>query len=453
MNIIVVGAGKIGVTVIARLVAEGHDVIAIDSDPSVIQQISNVYDVMCVCGNGVDWETLTEAGVKNTELLLAVTGSDEFNMLCCFMAKQLGAPHTIARIRNPEYNGKSLSFIKQTLGLSFSINPDAMAAKELFNLLQLPGAESVETFARRSFEMVEIILKPDSKLNGLTLMEMKKRFPAPYLVGTVQRENDSYIPDGSFRLQSGDRIGLSAAANQIEGILKMLGSKQSRSKNVMIIGAGRCAFYLTKMLLNSGVSVTVIDKDKAACEAFSELVPSAIVCLGDAADEAFLLEEGLETMDAFVSLTGIDQENILISHLAASRGVKKVITKINREEFSAIATKLGLDCIISPRQLIADIVTRYARALDNSKGSQMETLYSLMNGSAEALEFKVLEDFPYVNITLKDMKLKKNTLIAGIIRDKKVIIPGGNDVILPGDSIVVLTSGDRLGELAEMMES
>jgi len=452
MNIIIVGGGKIGTTILKNLVSEGHNVTAIDSDPRVIKEISNTYDVMCVCGNGVDWETLTEAKVENTQLLIAVTGSDEFNMLCCFMAKKMGVPNTIARIRNPEYNDQSLGFIKQTLGISFAINPDQLAAKELFNLLQLPGAESVETFSRKNFEMVELLLKADSPLNGLSLSEMKKKYPASYLVGAVGRENEVMIPNGSFVMQSGDRLGITAASSEVERLFRMLGTMQERARSAMIIGASRTAYYLAKMLLKSGCAVTIIEKNKETCESFAELLPEAVVICGDGAREELLLEEGLDSMDAFVTLTGIDEENILLSYQALSRGVKKVITKINREEFTEMATKLGLDCTISPRSLISDVLTRYARALENSMGSKIETLYKLMEGKAEAAEFLVGEDFSHCRIPLKDLKLKKNILVAGILRGRKVIIPAGSDCILPEDRVVILSADKVLSDLSDILE-
>ena len=453
MDIIIVGGGKVGTTILQDLVREGHNVVAIDSDPDAIGEISGIYDVMCVCGNGVDWETLTEAGVENAQLLIAATGSDEFNMLCCFMAKRLGAKNTIARIRNPEYNDKSLSFIKQTLDLSFAINPDSLAASELLHLLRMTGVESVETFSRKTFEIVELILKENSVLCGLSLMEMKKKYTASYLVGTVQRGGEAIIPDGAFILQSGDRIGLTAEPSEMEQLLRMLGISTERAKSVMIIGAGRTTFYLVKMLLASGCRVTIIEKNKEICEAMAEALPEAIVVCGDGAKEELLLEEGLDGMDAFVTLTGIDEENILLSYLAKSRGVPRVITKINREDFHSMAEKLGLDCIITPRNLVSGVLTRYARALQGAQGSsKIETLYKLGDGKVEALEFVVGEDFSFCHIPLKDLKIKKNILIAGIIRKRKALIPTGADCILPEDRVVVLAAGHVLSDLADIME-
>ncbi len=452
MNIILIGGGKIGTTILESLVAEGHNVVIVDNSPQVINQINNMYDVMCVCGNGVDWETLKEAGSDNTNLLIAVTGSDEFNMLCCLMAKKIGIPHTVARIRNPEYNDKSLAFMKQALDLSVSINPDFMAAREIFSILQLPAAESVETFSHRTFEIVELTLKDDSPLCGTSLMEMKKRFPGSYLVGTVQRDGEAFIPGGAFRLESGDRIGLTAAVAQVEKLLKMLGIAQEKAHNIMIVGASRCSYYLAKRLLANGAHVTIIDKNQEICQRFAEILPEAVIVCGDAAQEELLLEEGLDSADAFVTLTGIDEENILLSYLARSHGVEKTVTKINRDEFSVMAQKLSLDCIITPRDLVSNVVTRYARALENSMGCAVETLYRLMDGKAEALEFKVKEDYDFTEVPLKDLKLKQNVLIAGIIRERNVLIPGGNDCIRKGDRVVILTTGHKMTDLADIME-
>lgn len=452
MNIIIVGGGKIGCSILESLESENHDIVVIDSDPKVISELSNLYDVMSLCGNGVDWETLTEAGAEKTNLLIAVTGSDECNMLICYMAKKVGIPYTIARIRNPEYNDKSLGFIKQALDISFAVNPDAVAAKELFNLLQFPGAESIETFSRRNFELIEVVLKKNSVLHGMSLMEMRKKYPASYLVGIVQRGDEVYIPGGSFRLQSGDRVGITATASEIEKLFKMLGTMENRAKHVMIVGASRYAHYLTKLLLNTGANVTVIDQDRAVCQSFNEAIPEAVVICGDAASEELLMEEGLKSMDAFVALTGSDQENILISYLAASKGVKKVITKINREEFRSMAEKLGLECLVSPKHMISDILTRYARALAGSEGSQVETLYNLMDGKVEAIEFIVGDDFPSQNVTLKDLKLKKNILLAGIIRGRQVIIPAGSDHIQAGDRVVILSAGKTISRLSDILE-
>ncbi len=452
MRIIVVGCGKIGSTILASLVAEGHDVVAVDQTPAVIDELTNIYDVMGVCGNGADCETLSEAGVEKAELVVAATDSDERNMLCCFIARRMGAKHTIARIRTPGYNDQSLGFLRQQLDLSTSINPELLAAKELFSLLRLPSALNVETFSHGHFEMVELVIKEDSLLDGLSLIELRKKFQAMFLVCVVQRGEEVYIPDGNFVLKVGDRIGLTATPAEIHKLLKMLGLLQRQAKNVMILGASRTAFYLAKMLLASGASVKIVEQDREQCEAFCEALPGVVMLHGDGVQQELLLEEGIGSMDAFVALTGMDEANILISFFAASQQVPKSIAKVNRSELAAMAQRLGLDCIISPKKIVSDVLVRYARALNNSRGSKMETLYKLMDDKAEALEFSVDEDFKWCHIALKDMKFKKNILIGGIIRGRRPIIPSGEERILPGDKVIVIVGGSRVENLSDIIQ-
>lgn len=452
MNIIIVGCGKIGTTILSSLLAEGHDIVAVDSNPDVISEISNIYDSMYVCGSGTDCDTLTEAGVEHTELFVAVTGSDELNMLSCFIAKKMGAKHTIARIRNPEYNYKSLGFLRQQLDLSTSINPDLLAAEELFQVLKLPSAVKVEYFSHRNFELLELRLREGSPLCGARLSELRKKYEAKFLICVVQRGEEVYIPDGSFQLQAGDRIGLTAAPSEVQKLLKMMGILQKQAKNVMILGASRMGYYLARMLLASGTNVKIIDRDHQRCQEISEKLPGAVVICGDGAQQELLLEEGICSMDAFISLTGMDEENILISFFASSQGVKKVISKVNRDELHFIAEKLGLDTLISSRSVSSNVLSRYARALQNSLGSNVETLYKLMDGRAEALEFRVQTDFPMTNVPLKDMRLRSGILIAGIIRNRKTIIPSGVDVILPSDRVIVLSAASGMHDLSDILK-
>ncbi len=452
MQIVIVGGGKIGTTVTEDFVAEGFDVTVIDKDPAVISTITNTYDVIGVCGNGVDCELLAEAGIAKAELLVAVTGSDELNMLCCFLARKMGAKHTIARIRNPEYNDQSLSFMRHHLDLSMAINPELLAAQELFKILKMPSAITVETFSRRNYEMVEVVLRPESALSGHSLMELRKKYSAKFLVSVVQRGDKVYIPDGNFVLQEGDRIGISATPTEIHKLLRQIGLMQKSAKNVMILGASRTAYYLSKMLMDNGSAVKVVDKDFARCEEFSALLPGAVIIEGDGVQQELLLEESIDRMDAFLSLTGMDEGNILVSFFAAAQGVPKVVAKINSNELGSMAEKLGLECIISPKKVISDVLSRYARALKNSLGSsKVETLYKLMDGKAEALEFIVTPDFPGLDIPLQKLNLKKNILISGIVRGRKAIIPSGSDVILAGDRVIVLGAGTQLQDLSDIL--
>ena len=451
MRIIVVGCGKIGGTIIASLVNEGHDVIAVDDNPDTIADITNMYDAMGVCGNGTDCDTLTEAEVEKAELFISVTGSDELNMLSCFIARRMGAKHTIARIRNPEYNDSSLGFLCHQLDLSLSINPELLAAQEFFNILKFPSAVNVEKFSGHSFEIVELRLKDDSPLVGMKLLELRKHYQAKFLICAVQRGEEVYIPDGSFELKSGDKIGLTASSLEIQKLLKMLGILQKQARDVMILGAGRTTYYLAKLLLGSGNSVKIIEKDRARCEEFCNSLPGAVVICGDGAEPELLLEEGLKSTDAFVALTGTDEENILLSFFANAQKVPKVISKVNRTELSSMAEKLGLDSMVSPQKMISDVLTSYARALQNSLGSNVETLYKIMDGKAEALEFNVQSDFRLLEVPLKEMKLKNNILLAGIVRGRKTIIPAGNDVIRAGDRVIVISTEHRLHDLSDIM--
>lgn len=450
MKITVVGCGKIGCTVINALLSEGHEIVAIDNDPDVISDITNIYDVMTVCGSGTDSDVLLEAG--NANLLIAVTGSDEFNMLTCFIAKRLGIKHTIARIRKPEYNDKSLSFLKKELGLSMAINPERLVSREMFNILKLPSAIKVEEFSRGNFEMVELILKENSPLDGVSLIDLKKKHPDNFLVCAVQRGDKLYIPDGNFVLKSGDKIGITSSSVEIQRLLRKLGILQKQARDVMILGATRTSYYLSKLLLAAGNSVKIIDADRERCKEFSDSLPGAVIINGDPASQELLLEEGIGNVDAVVALTGMDEENILLSYFAAMQNVPKVIAKVNRNEFLPTAERLGIDSVASQIRTVGDVTVRYARALENSMGSKVETLYKLMNGNAEALEFAVNGESKIIKIPFKELPTKSNILIAGIIRGRKTIIPSGDDMIMPGDRVVVISGGGRLNDLSDIVD-
>lgn len=452
MNIIVVGCGKIGGNIVASLVEEEHNVVAIDEDPEVLESISNIYDIMGVCGSGTDCDILSEAGVENANLLVAATDSDELNMLCCYLAGKMGARHTIARIRKPEYNMNNHDFLKQQLNLSVSINPEFLAAKEMYNILRLPSAVKIETFSHGNFEIIEIILKEDSPFINMELMNLRNKFKQKFLVCVVQRGKEIYIPDGHFVLKKGDKIGLTASKNELQKLLKSVGLPVKEAKNIMILGGSRTAYYLTNMLMESSSnSVKIIEINKKKCDELSEKLAKAVIINGDGGQQEILQEEGLDTADAFVSLTGMDEENILISIFASAHKVPKVIAKINREELAGMAANLGLDCVISPKKIVSDVLVQYARALENSMGSNVETLYKIMDNQAEVLEFKVSADFKGLDKKLKNLKLKKNILIGGIIRDRKAVIPIGDDDIRQGDRVIVVSSGTRLNDLSDIL--
>ena len=451
MKIIILGCGKAGHTVIASLAGEGHDIVALDKSPAEVEDVTTTFDVMGLCGNGVDSNIMKEAGVSEAELFVAVTDSDEMNMLSCYLARKMGAKHTVARIRNPEYNDDSLVFLKHNLNISLALNPDMFVAHEISNVLRFPSAVKVETFSGRKLEIVEIIMKDESPFVGMRLSELRKKHDEKFLICYVMRDEEVYIPKGNFELKIGDRVGFTASHNEILKLLRNMGMPQKDPESVMIIGAGRSAYYLAKRLISIGVTVKIVERDYERCVELSKLIPDAVVINGDGMQYDVLREEGINSTDAFVTLTGTDEENILSSLFAHEQGVPTVITKVNRPELAATAEKLGLECIVSPQNTVSDIISRYVRALKNSVGCNMETLYKLMDGKSEVSEFKVREDFVYVNVPISRLDLKTNILVAGIVRGKKPIVPTGDDVIMPEDRVIVISAGQRINDLMDII--
>ena len=451
MKIIIAGCGKIGTSVLANLAAEGHDVTAVDKKSEVIAELTNVYDVMGVCGNAADCDTLIEAGASDCGLYVAMTESDELNMLSCYLAKKMGAQNTIARIRNPEYNDASLGFLRQHLELSMAINPEFRAARELYNILKFPSALKIETFSRRNLEMIEFRIGEDSDLVGRNLLEIRKKYDAQFLITCVQRGEDVYIPNGLFTLEAGDKIGLTASLPEMQKLLKMLNSLRKQAKNILILGGSITAYYLARMFELAGNTAKIIEQDEARCLELTSLLPSSTIIHGNGTEQELLMEEGLGTCDAFVSLTGIDEENILLGIFAAQQNVPKTVVKINRDELVTLAQKMGIDSIVSPKEITSNVLVQYARALENSTGSSVETLYKIFDGKAEALEFIVAGESPLTGIPLKEIKLKPNLLIGGIMRGRKTIIPSGIDMILPDDRVVVISSNNRLNDLSDIL--
>lgn len=451
MKIIIAGCGKIGSSVLANLSAEGHDITAIDTKPEIIKELTDIYDVMGVTGSAVDQEILEEAGVENCGMFIAMTESDELNMLSCFLAKKMGAKNTVARIRNPEYNDRRLDFLRQNLELSMSINPELRTARELYNVLKFPSALKIETFSRRNLEMIEFLLGEDSDLAGKNLHEIRKKYDAQFLIACVERGDRVVIPNGVFRLEKGDVIGLVASLPEMQKLLKMLKSLRRQSKNILILGGSKTAYYLAKMFEGGGNTVKIIEQDGQRSLELTEALPKATISLGNGADQETLMEEGLMTCDAFVALTGIDEENILLGIYASQQKVPKTIVKVNRDELASLAKKLGVESIVSPKEITSNILVQYARALDNSSGSSVETLYKLFDGKAEALEFIVSGESEITGIPLKDLKLRPNILIAGIVRGRRIIIPSGSDDIEPSDRVVIISAGNRLSNLEDIL--
>lgn len=454
MKIVVVGCGKHGLAIIGSLLEEGHDVTAVDIDEGVISNISDQYDVMCVCGDGTDYDTLLEAGVAEARLFISMTPRDEVNILSCFLAKRIGAHHSVARIEDPLTTDKALAFIKEQTSISMFLNPAKLNAQEMVNMLKLPAGMRAEYFARRSFELLEFRLPEDSGLNGLSLFEMRKIFKEHFLICSVARGEEVFVPLGDFVLQAGDRITINASPREIDKLLKHMGYIQSNSRSVMILGGSHTAYHLGRMLLDMGVGVKIIDQDRQRCRELCDALPEAVIINADGARGELLMEEGLSRMDAFVSLTGMDEENILMAIYASSQNVKKCVCKIDRIEFLDMASKMGLEGIVRPQQLMSESLVRYARAIENSTGSNVETLYKLMGGRVEALEFNVRDTFKYRDTPLSELRprLKKNTLIGGIIRNGRSIIPDGHTVIKGGDRVIVVTTETPMYDLGDMLK-
>ncbi len=453
MKIVIVGDGKIGSTLAEQLSREGHEIIIIDRSGEPLQQTSEDLDILCVEGNGATCATQLEAGADTADLLIAVTTSDELNLLCCLVAKKLGAKHTIARVRNPEYSGE-LSLISDDLGLSLSVNPELLCATEIARTLRIPSAIKTDTFANGHVELLKVQLPPDSVLAGKTLMELPGLVKAKILVCAVERgEQNVYIPSGTFRLEAGDRISFVASMRDAQSFFRQINLTASRVRTVMIVGGGHIAYYLAKQLLDAGLGVKIIEANYERCEQLAALLPKADIFHGDGTNEGFLRECGIAQTDGFAALTGIDEENVLMGLYVRKTWPKiKVITKINRYSFQSIIDTMDLGSVFNPRFSTSNVICRYARSMENSLGSNVETLYKLFGGKAEALEFRVAEGSAVCGVPLQKLRLRPNLLIGCINRAGRILIPSGQDTIEPGDTVVVVTGVTGLNELDEILD-
>lgn len=453
MDIIIVGAGKIGTALLDSLIKEKHNITVIDISEEKVKTISNNYDVICIAGNCTSFETLSSVNIGKADVFIATTNLDEVNLLSCFMAQTLGAKHTVARVRDEEHNINNFELLRNKLGVSMIINPELYTAKYLYNLIKLPSATKVETFSSRSFEMVELLIKEDSPIINIPLFELRKKYPYNFLICTVLREGEVIIPDGYFVLQAGDKIGLLSPFTEMHKLLKVLGFEQKAIKDVLIVGASRIAVYLSQLLQNDKHAVTIIESNEKRAKEVSEILEgNTSVIFGNGSEQDLLLEHGVSGVDAFLTLTGKDEENVLTSVYAKKQNKGKIITEVNKLEISKIAESLGLDCLFSSKTVVADVIVSYVRALQSSIGSKIETLYSVMNGKAEAIEFAISQNFKEANVPIKNLKFAKNIIIGGIIRNNKCIIPHGDDVILPNDKIIIITKGQTVKDLGDVIE-
>ena len=448
MKIVIIGAGKIGLTLAQQLAAENHEVTVIDKRADSLEELSAL-DVMSVEGNGITKEIQLEAGMAEADLAIAVMSTDEENLLACLIAKKLGVGNTIARVRNPEYTS-GIRLIKDELGLSMALNPELASASEIARILRAPSAIEIDTFSRGRVELHKVRLPQNSPIAGKKLMELGK-LQSGVLICVVERGEEVFIPSGTFTLLEGDRISFIAKPKIAAKFFQKIGINVSPVKQVMLLGGGKISYHLAKQMLDFGATVKIIDVDRAACEFLAEHLEGVSVIHGDATNEHLLSQEGISKMDAVVSLTGIDEENVLMSLYARSVSKAKTVTKINRTTFAQIIESMDLGSVIHPRNIAAEHIVRFVRALQNSMGSNVETMYKIVNNKAEALEFRATAKSAVCSKPLMDLKLLPNLLIGAINRGGKILTPSGRDTIEPGDTVVVVTTVTGLNDLDDIL--
>ena len=452
-RIIVVGAGKVGKTITKRLTDEGHNLIVIDRSESKLEELSNQCDCLLLPGSGASHATLEEAGIANANVMIAVTDSDELNLLCCTIAKQFNPDiSTIARVRNPDY-GSEIPYLMNRLAIDRIINPEYEAAIDAARLLFLPAAMSINSFAHGNAEIVKIEIPEGSILDNNTIAYLGKNITNDLVIVDVERDGVLTIPNGDFVLKSGDIISFVSSSRKVcLGFLKKIGFNTKSVRNTIIIGGGKSAYYLADQLIKSGIDVKIIEKSNARCEELSVLLPKATIINADGTDSELLDEAGIKSTDSLVALTGIDEENIMLTLHAKQVSKAKVVTKINRITFTKVINNLNLGSVIYPKYITAETIISYIRAKQASRGSNVETVYQFLDGQGEAIEFKVKEASAITGIPLKDLKIKTGVIVSFIIHDGRLIIPTGTDCISEGDSVMIVTSHKGFTELTDILQ-
>ena len=451
MKIIIVGCGKVGITLAEQLNQEGHDITVIDTDGEKLRNITVQIDIMGVEGNGAVYQTQMDAGIEEADLLIATTTSDELNMLCCLIAKKAGNCQTIARIRNPEYS-QEIQFLREELNLSMAINPELAAAMEISRLLKFPAVIKIDTFAKGRVEIMKMIVPDHSRLHNMRVHEVSPKLGCNVLICAVERGHDVFIPGGNFQLKTHDKISFIASETEANNFFNKTGIGRNSIKTALFIGGGKLTYYLAKMLENSDIKIKIIEQNYERCEDLSVKLPKAMIIHGDGADQQILLEEGIESTDAFAALTGFDEENIMLSLYAASLSDTKLVTKINRITFEDVINNLNLGSIIYPKLITADSIVRYVRAMQNSLGSNVETLYKIVANKVEALEFRVESDAAMIGIPLEKLSFKPNLLVGCINRQGTIIIPKGKDMIMAGDTVIIVTTQAGLKDIKDILQ-
>lgn len=450
MKIIIVGGGKVGEHLCHELSAEGNDIVLIEQNAKRLEYLIYKNDITGIAGNGASYEVLTEAGTQNCDIFIAVSQKDEINLIAALIAKKLGAKHTILRIRNQEYS-EHLGFMRDSFGLTMMVNPEQETAKVIDQLISYPSALSVERFVNGRINMVEFILRPDNPVIGLSLNEFRQKY-RKLLVTIVSRQGESFIPSGDTVLQEQDHIYVTGKKKELDAFYKDAGVYKQKVRSLMIIGGGRITYYLLRLLERAHLHIKVIEQDMEHAMELHNAFPRVVVINGDGTDPDFLDEERIETYDSFVSLTGVDEENVMNSLYASSRDVKKIISKINRIPLLKLSDALGLESIITPKEIIANEIIRFVRSLQSSESSNFEAMYRLANNQVEAIQFKVTKLSRILGVPLKKLQLKPNNLIAYIIRDAKLIIPDGNDCIMEGDRVIVITAGQLIDDIDDILQ-
>ncbi len=452
LKVVIVGCGKVGMALTKQLSEEGHDVTIIDKNANTVNTLAGQFDVMGLVGSGSSYSTLREAGVKEADLFIAVTGSDELNLLCCTIAKQVGEDcAAIARVRDPDYAHET-SYLRDKLGLAMIINPEYEAAMEMSRILSLPTALEVNSFAHGQASMVKIRVPEDSVICGKNVAEVNKMVDTPFLITAVEREGEVYIPGGYFTIMAGDILSYVAPRRGTTKFLEAIGYKSNKVSDCMIIGGGKAAYYLGYSLINRGIKVKIIEQSRERCEQLSILLPKAIIINGDGVDQELLKEEGIEYVESFVPLTGIDEVNVLLTLHARTVSKAKVITKVNRIGFNEALNNLELGSVIYPKFLTAEAIVAYVRARRNSiNSSNIETLYHMYDSKVEAIEF-IVNESKLAGVPLKDLKVKDNLLISFINHRGKIIIPSGNDCIENGDTVMIVTTHHGFMDIEDILE-
>ncbi|MDO4804874.1 MAG: Trk system potassium transporter TrkA [Lachnospiraceae bacterium] len=455
MNIIIVGCGKVGGTLAKQLSMEGHDITVMDKDAAKLRAMSSGYDVLALEGDASSYGDLKEAGVETADILIAVTDSDEKNLLCCLIGRRTGNLRAIARVRNPVYNSE-VEFFRKGFGLAMVINPEMAAGSEIARAFRFPSAIDIETFAKGNIELLTFHLPEGSKLVGKPLSYIHSKLHTDVLVVTVRRGGQVTIPSGDFVVRAGDVLSIVTGQGKAHEFFSKIGIETNRVKNVMIVGGGKVTYYVAKQLITDGISVKIIEKDKARCEELSDLLPRAEIIHGDGIDEDLLLEEGIEEVEGFTTLTGMDEQNIMIGLFAksVSRANVKLVTKITKISFTDVVAGLNLGTIVNPKEITADYILQFVRAMQASVGSEMENLYKLPDSNAEVMEFHIGEKCKACNVPLQKLRLKSNILIAKIFRESRLFTPSGSDSMQVGDTVVLVALCEhKITNLDDILES